>query len=152
MKNSISRFEWLQDYLNIDEDIRYLKWKIRKMEAEERRWESGDLSKIHLEKNSSGAHVMDHHEEYTTRLKTLEEEQTQLLNLIDSFKGYENDILKLRYIDGMCLEDIAEELGYSYETIRAKHAELHRRLDYLDEWERNRIRFENRYDSGIEGI
>jgi hypothetical protein len=30
-----SGFDWLKDYLSIDEDIRYLKWKINKMKAEE---------------------------------------------------------------------------------------------------------------------
>ena len=147
-----SRFEWLQDYMKLDDEIRYLEWKIRKAKAEEDRWENGDLSRVHLEAGSKGAHVLDHIDEYQKALMECKAEQYDLLKLIDTFTGYENQILKLKYVDGMTLEEIAERLGYSYETVRAKHAELHRRLDFIDTWEDERRRFEDRYDSGIAGI
>jgi uncharacterized protein YjcR len=52
----------------------------------------------------------------------------------------------MKYVQGMSLEDIADKLGYSYETIRAKHAELHRRLNWIDELEEQRRQLENRLD------
>lgn len=152
MKSGVSRFDWLQDYLNIEEDIRYLKWKIMKLKAEEERWACGDLANVHLESGSNGSHVLDRLNEYQAQLKTLLDEQKQLIEIVDSFHGYENDILRKKYIEGKTLEEVADELGYSYETVRAKHAEIHRRLDYLDEWEKKKFRFENRYDSDIKGI
>ncbi|EPC30996.1 phage protein [Lacticaseibacillus paracasei subsp. paracasei Lpp223] len=84
--------------------------------------------------------------ELQTKLTECKAEQYDLLKLIDSFSGYENQILKMKYVQGKSLEEIAAELGYSYETVRAKHAELHRRLDWIDEWEDRRTRLENRLD------
>lgn len=141
-----SRFAWLQDYLELDDEIRYLEWKIRKAEAEEARWAGGDLAKLHLEKGSKGAHVTDQLDRLHPQLTECKAEQYDLLKLIDSFSGYENQILKMKYVQGMTLEAIADKLGYSYETVRAKHAELHRRLDWIDDWEQRKVELENRMD------
>ena len=37
----------------------------------------------------------------------------KLKKLVSTFKGLENRILKLKYIDGMTLERVADELNYS---------------------------------------
>ncbi|MBU5324058.1 sigma factor-like helix-turn-helix DNA-binding protein [Lacticaseibacillus paracasei] len=142
-----SRFEWLQDYLELDDEIRYLEWKIRKSNAEVNRWSEGDLSRLHVSgSDSRAAHVGEEVPELQTKLTECKAEQYDLLKLIDSFSGYENQILKMKYVQGMSLEDIADKLGYSYETIRAKHAELHRRLNWIDELEEQRRQLENRLD------
>lgn len=146
LSKTVSRFDWLKDYLSIDEDIRYLKWKINKMKAEEERWSVGDLSHVHLEAKSTGSHTMDNYEKYQSQVKELIHEQNELLALIDTFKGYSNDILRLKYIEGKTLEEIAEILGYSESAIQRKHAELHRCLDWLDHWEETKYKFENRFD------
>lgn len=59
-----------------------------------------------------------------------------LILLINTFKGIESQILKKKYVEGKTLEEIAEELNYSYSHIKAKHAELRRRLDFIDEYEK----------------
>jgi len=141
------RFEWLRDYLDYEDEIRYLQWKIRKAKREEWRWASGDLAKLRLEGESHGSHVMDEVPEYQSALDKCEQQRSELLELVGSFQGYENDILRLKYIEGMTLEEIAEELPYSYDSIKRKHAELHRRLDYLDEFEQRKRDFEDRLDS-----
>ena len=142
-----SRFECLQEYLELDDEIRYLEWKIRKSNAEVDRWSEGDLSRLHVSgSDSRAAHVGEEVPELQTKLTECKAEQYDLLKLIDSFSGYENQILKMKYVQGKSLEEIAAELGYSYETVRAKHAELHRRLDWIDEWEDRRTRLENRLD------
>lgn len=132
------RFEWLKDYLDLDDEIRFLTWKIRKAQNEERRWTTGDLKNVRLERDSKGSHVMDHVPEYEDALRDCKAEQYDLLQLINTFSGYENQILKLKYVEGLSLEEVAERLDYSYETIRAKHSELHRRLDFIDAWEEQR--------------
>lgn len=142
-----SRFEWLQDYLELDDEIRYLEWKVRKSGAEVDRWSVGDLSKLHASGSGSrAAHVGEELPELEAKLTECKAEQYDLLKLIDSFSGYENQILKMKYVQGMSLEEIADKLGYSYETIRAKHAELHRRLNWIDELEEQRRKLENRLD------
>ncbi|WHQ77630.1 sigma-70 family RNA polymerase sigma factor (plasmid) [Latilactobacillus curvatus] len=140
------RFEWLKDYLDLDDEIRYLSWKIRKAKNEEARWTSGDLKNIKLEAGSKGAHVMDKVPEYENALRDCKAEQYDLLQLVNTFKGYENTILKLKYVDGMNMYDIADQVGYSYETVRTKHAELHRRLDFIDDWEDRKNELESRMD------
>lgn len=137
----------MQDYLELDDEIRYLEWKIRKSSAEVDRWSVGDLSDLHVSgSDSRAAHVGEELPELHAKLTECKAEQYDLLKLIDSFSGYENQILKMKYVQGKSLEEIATDLGYSYETVRAKHAELHRRLDWIDEWEDRRTRLENRLD------
>lgn len=145
--SSKSRFEWLHDYLELNDEIRYLEWKIRKAKAEEDRWSSGDLAHLHLQQGSKGAHVMDNVPKYEADLRECKNEQQALLELIDKFSGYENQLLKLKYVDGLTLEKVAEKLGYSYSAIRKTHAELHRRLDFIDKWEKDKEAFSNRHDT-----
>ena len=103
-----SRFEWLQDYLELDDEIRYLEWKIRKSNAEVDRWSEGDLSRLHVSgSDSRAAHVGEEVPELQTKLTECKAEQYDLLKLIDSFSGYENQILKMKYVQGKSLEEIA---------------------------------------------
>lgn len=138
------RFEWLKDYLDLDDEIRFLSWKIRKAQNEERRWTTGDLKNVRLERDSKGSHVMDNVPEYEAALTECKAEQYDLLQLINTFSGYENQLLRLKYVEGLSLEEVAERLGYSYETIRAKHSELHRRLDFIDDWEEQRDQLDSK--------
>lgn len=149
MPASRHRFEWLRDYLEYDDEIRYLRWRIRKAKLEEERWAGGDLANIRLECGSHGAHVMDKVPGLEKELTYNERQQKELLELVDTFDGCDNDILKLKYIDGLTLEEISDELPYSYDWVKRRHAELHRRLNFLDEYEQRRYEFENRLDSGV---
>lgn len=92
---------------------------------------------------------MDNYEEYQKQVEKLQQEQKALLALVNTFKGYSNDILRLKYIEGKTLEEIAEILGYSESAIQRKHAELHRCLDWLDHWEETKEQLENRLDYQI---
>lgn len=146
-----SRYEWLQEYLDLEERCRYLRWQIRKVKREEQRWEDGDLSRLRINGRSRGAHVLDQLPPLQAELDDHETERAELLDLIDSFHGYEHEFLKLRYIDGMTLDDIANdpEFPYGVDWVRQKSAELHRRLDFLDQWEDHKRQFEDRLDVTI---
>ncbi|WP_334427209.1 MULTISPECIES: sigma-70 family RNA polymerase sigma factor [unclassified Levilactobacillus] len=146
-----SRYEWLQEYLDLEERCRYLRWQIRKVKREEQRWEDGDLSRIRLNKRSRGAHVLDQLPPLQAELDDCESDRKELLELVDSFHGYEHDFLKMHYIEGMTLEDIADDPSFPYgiDWIYKKSAELHRRLDFLDQWESNKQEFEGRLDVEI---
>lgn len=132
----IIKFQWLKDYQELDEEIAYLKWNVRKTKLELSRWEEGDLSKVFLERDSKGSQVEVNIDKIEELLNEKIETQKSLVVLIDTFKGMESQILKKKYVEGKTLELIAEELNYSYSHIKAKHAELKRRLDFIDEYEK----------------
>lgn len=50
--------------------------------------------------------------------------------MVDKFQGLEQEILKLKYIEGLTLESIAKEKGYGYQYIKNKHAEIMRRIKF----------------------
>lgn len=106
------------------------------------RWEEGDLVKVRLTNESRGAHVEEAITKIESDLMFREELKASLMLLIDTFKGNENQILKKKYVEGKTLEVIAEETNYSYSYIRKRHAELRRRLDFLDDWEAAKSKYQ----------
>lgn len=133
----IIKFQWLKDYQETEERIAYLKWNIRRTKYELERWEdSTDLGKVFLVKESKGSKVEETLQLLENELIFREEMRASLIILISTFKGLENQILKMKYVEGRTLESIAEEMNYSAGYIRQKHAELRRRLNFIDEWEK----------------
>lgn len=130
-------FEWLQEYEQLDHDIKYLKWNLLKTKNELLRRTEGDLSNDHLVKGSKGAKVEESIKQIESDLKWRVQAQRDLKELVNSFDGIEEQILRKKYIDGQTLEEIAdaEDVHYTISYIRKKHAELHRRLDFLDKWD-----------------
>lgn len=106
------------------------------------RWEEGDLINVKLTRESKGANVEEALDKLENELKFKEEMKASLILLINTFKGKENKILKMKYVDGKSLEDVAEELNYSSGYIRQKHAELRKRLDFLDDWEETKRKYD----------
>ena len=129
------RFQWLKDYQELEEQILYLKWNLNKSNLELRRWTSGDLSNVRLEKNSRSSSLEENIGKIVNEIALLETQKEELILLIESFKGVENEIVKMKYIQEMNLEDIAEETGYSASYIRKKHAEIRSKLNFLDDYE-----------------
>lgn len=68
-------------------------------------------------------------------LKLLNEQKEEMLTILETFKGIDNQIVKMKYIDGMKLEDIAEKIGYAPSYVRQRHAEIRKTLNFLDEYE-----------------
>lgn len=60
------------------------------------------------------------------RIERLEKERDEIVQMVDKFKGLDQQILKLKYIDDLTLEAIADETGYTYQYIRSRHAEIMR--------------------------
>ncbi|CUB57444.1 hypothetical protein BN2127_JRS10_04125 [Bacillus subtilis] len=55
-----------------------------------------------------------------------------LKQIIGKFKGLDHQILKMKYIDGMTLEQIAYDLDYSPYYIKRKHAEIRKVIQFVD--------------------
>ena len=107
------RFQWLKDYQDLEEQLLYLKWNLNKSKLELIRWTTGDLSKVRIEKNSRSSLLEENITQIENEIELLEEQQKEMLVIIQSFKGVENEIVRMKYIEGLTLEEIVEETGYS---------------------------------------
>lgn len=127
-------FDWLKDYQKLEERIAYLDYNLDKTKAELKRWISGDLRDVRLTAESDGAKVEEHLEAIEYELAHKMNAMYDLKYLISKFTGLENRILKMKYVDGMTLEQIAFDLHYSTGYIRRKHAEIRKIVKFLDEF------------------
>lgn len=127
-------YEWLKDYQQLEQDIAYLEFNLEQTERELKRWVQGDLYGVKLQHDSDGAKVEDNIERIKNDLAFKNEQRNKLIELVNTFKGLDNKILKLKYIDGMTLDEVAEKLNYSSSHIRKKHAELVRTIKFVDDY------------------
>jgi DNA-directed RNA polymerase specialized sigma subunit len=125
-------FEWLKNYQQLEEEIAFLEYNLENTEAELDRWIHGDLQYVRLTEGSQGGKVEESIEQIKKELAFKNGQRDKLLNLVGKFKGLEHQILKLKYVDGMNLEEIAEELSYSTSHIKKRHAELARLINFMD--------------------
>ncbi|WP_026581032.1 MULTISPECIES: hypothetical protein [Bacillaceae] len=126
-------YEWLRDYQKLEEEITYLEFNLEQTERELKRWMiGGDLSGIQLQPDSKGAKVEEIIEKIKVDLQFKREQMKKLLCLVDKFKGLDHKILKMKYVDGMTLETIAEDLNYSASYIYKKHAEIIRMIKFAE--------------------
>lgn len=127
------KYQWLLEYQELDEQIYLLKWKIKKSELELSRWVEGDLANIKLKKDSLASNLEKNIERDIELLNQKEKSMKSLMDMISKFKGLDNKILKMKYINGMSLKDIAEELNYSYQHIMNKHAQIVKVIHFFEE-------------------
>lgn len=132
------RFQWLKNYQDLEEQILFMKWNLNKSRLELDRWVNGDLANVRLEKNSRSSSLEENIKIIENELDLLEKEKIELLELIDSFSGVDNQIIKLKYIDNMDIYDIADVTGYSVSYIRKRHTEIRKTLSFVDEYEARR--------------
>lgn len=138
------RFQWLKDYQELDEQILYLKWNLNKSKLELNRWVNGDLADVRIEKNSRSASLEENIQKIENEIEILEEQRQEMLAIINSFKGIDNEIIRKKYVEGCSLEIIAEEIGYSASYVRQRHADIRKTLNFLDEYEMNKIDRQNK--------
>ncbi|MDT2981872.1 hypothetical protein [Enterococcus casseliflavus] len=132
------RFQWLKNYQDLEEQILFMKWNLNKSRLELDRWVNGDLANVRLEKNSRSSSLEENIRIIENELELLEKEKVELMELIDSFSGADNQIVKLKYIGDMDVYDIADETGYSVSYIRKRHTEIRKTLSFVDEYEARR--------------
>ncbi|MEB6147375.1 hypothetical protein [Enterococcus casseliflavus] len=132
------RFQWLKNYQDLEEQILFMKWNLNKSRLELDRWVNGDLANVRLEKNSRSSSLEENIRIIENELELLEKEKIELMELIDSFSGADNQIVKLKYIEDMDVYDIADETGYSVSYIRKRHTEIRKTLSFVDEYEARR--------------
>ncbi|AFQ18729.1 hypothetical protein P9Y62_14830 [Bacillus thuringiensis] len=126
-------FDWLKDYQKLEERIAYLDYNLDKAQAELKRWVSGDLRDVRLTAESEGAKVEERIEAIEYELANEMNAMYDLMELVNKFKGLDNQILVKKYIYGMTLEQIACDLNYSPNYIKRKHAEVRKIIKFVDD-------------------
>ncbi|HDR6286492.1 TPA: hypothetical protein QCU33_002480 [Bacillus cereus] len=123
-------FDWLKDYQKLEERIAYLDYNLDKTKLELKRWVSGDLRNVRLTAESEGGKVEERIEAIEYELAHKLNDMYKLKKLIRTFKGLENKIAYYKYVEGMTLEKVAEELNYSPQYIYNKHAAMREKVEY----------------------
>ncbi|MCU5203390.1 sigma-70 RNA polymerase sigma factor region 4 domain-containing protein [Bacillus paranthracis] len=120
----------LKDYQMLEEEITYLEYKLNRIHAELKRqskW-GQDILSINTG-NEETEKILDQ----LRKQLTFKKEQLQRLDdILSNFKNLEQQILKLKYIDGMTLEGIGFKLNYSTHYIKVKHAEIMKRIKFAE--------------------
>lgn len=126
-------FEWLRDYRKLEEEIVYLEFNLDRSKRELKRWVGGDLSNLKLTTESNGARLEEIIEAAEYELAHKMNDVFDLKKLINTFSGLEYKILYRKHVEGKTLEVIANELNYSTNYIKMKHATIMRMMQYADE-------------------
>lgn len=129
------KFRWLKDYQELEEHLLYLRWNLNKSKLELHRWVYGDLSGVRLERNSRSSSLEENIQKIEEEIERLEMQKSEMIFLVETFKGMDNDIIRMKYIEDMCLEDIAEEIGYSISHVRKRYTEIRKTLNFIDDYD-----------------
>lgn len=126
-------YEWVTSLIAIDQELFEIRLSLDLNENELYRWqnysnEDGDLAKhqTFLTALQKQARLKEVIESLATREEQLKKQRQDIIDTIEKFQGLDQRILKMKYVDGMTLEAIAAETGYTYQYIKNKHAELMR--------------------------
>lgn len=129
-----STYEWLEQYLNVQQEIRLLEWNLRRTKLELSRWRDGDLQHVETNEHSKSSHL----EETITELQRQIDEDKELLSqldeLVNTFDDTISQVVYLHHCKGMTLEEVAEAVGYSYGQTRKYHAEAIKSMNFLDKF------------------
>lgn len=106
-------------------------------EKELARWSNyvdtdGDLAKhqTFLTSLEKQARLKEEISSLNQRVERLAKERKEIIEMVEKFKGLNQQILKMKYIDGLTLEAIADETGYTYQYIRSRHADIMRMIKF----------------------
>ncbi len=124
-------YEWVTTLMAIDQELYELQLALDLNETELHRWQNysnndGDLAKHHtfLTALQKQARLKEVIESLGTREEELRKQRQDIIDTIEKFQRLDQRILKMKYVEGMTLESVAEETGYTYQYIRSRHADI----------------------------
>ena len=126
-------FEWLNDYKVLKRQLIYKQDKLEAAKSELWRWTHGDLQEVRLSKDSIASGLEQHIMNLHAEVSVLNTRLDNLNKMISKFDDLDSMILRMKYIDGLSLYEIAEETAYSYDHIRRKHSILMKSIKLFDE-------------------
>ena len=116
---------WIDAYQNLQAKRELELFQIRRCKSELKRWSSDTFKGGDLAKNADAVTSLSNTERIQTeihihkeRLAVINQEIDELDSIINKFTGLDNKIAYLRIVKGHSLNEIANELGYSYEYIK----------------------------------
>lgn len=132
------KYQWLADYKELEEKLIYLKWNLNKSKLELIRWVEGDLAGIKLEKGSRSASLEEKIKFIEQEIVETTDQIEELKDIVSNFDDLDVQIIRMKHIEKMTLERIAEEINYSSSYIKQRHAAIVRTLKFLDEYNKRK--------------
>lgn len=118
-------YEWLIGYQKLEQEIYYLEWELETYKTELERWcDPTDLGRYALTKESKSSKLEEIIRDHEWRLAFKINRKHELEKIIYGFKGLDQHILRMKYVDGLTLKEIAKELNHGYGYIRNKHRDI----------------------------
>lgn len=116
-------YEWLNSYQEIENKIGYLGFEVERYKEELKRWcNSEDLGRYALVKESRASKIEEIIQQYEWDLAHEMNTLFDLKKVIYGFKGLNHHILRMKYVEGLTLKEIAKELDYSIDHIKKRHS------------------------------
>ncbi len=125
-------YEWLKDYQFLEQETDYLEFELERYKKELKRWTYGDLQNVQLTDQSKASQLEQIIERKQHELAHKMNDLYDAKKLISLFKGLDNKILYLKYVEGMKLIDIADRLNLSPNYIYSKHAEIIKMIKFAN--------------------
>lgn len=128
-------YEWLSKYQEWEQKIALLEWELEVYQKELKRWENkDDLGRYSLVKESKASKLENIIADLEYKLGALMNQLYDLKKVIYSFRGIEQHILRMKYVEGLTLKEIADELGYTYDHIRRKHSKILNKVGFKEKY------------------
>lgn len=128
-------YEWLSKYQEWEQKIALLEWELETYKEELKRWENpDDLGRYSLVKESKASKLEDIIANLEYELALQMNYKFDLRKVIYSFKGIEQHILRMKYVERLTLKEIANELGYSYDYLRRKHGKILNKIEFKEKY------------------
>lgn len=116
-------YEWLNSYQEIENKIGYLEFEVERYKEELKRWcNSEDLGRYALVKESRASKLEEIVLQYEWDLAHEMNILYDLKKIIYGFKGLNHHILRMKYVEGLTLKEIAKELDYNIGYIKNRHS------------------------------
>lgn len=116
-------FEWLNGFQKLEQQIYYLDWELETYKSELRRWcDPDDLGRYSLTKDSKASKLESIIENHELRLAYAIDDMFNLRKIIYGFEGLDQHIMRMKYVEGLTLKEIAKELNHGYTYIRKRHS------------------------------
>lgn len=127
-------YEWLNSFQEIENRISYLEFEVERYKEELKRWcNSEDLGRYALVKESRASKIEDIIAGYEWDLAHEMNTLHDLKAVIYGFKGLNHHILRMKYVEGLTLKEVASELGYNAGYIKNRHSAVLKGLKSRDQ-------------------
>lgn len=131
---NLKQFDWLEQYLDIQQQMIDYELEIKRTKLELIRWQSGDLKAVEINSRSKSAHLEETIEKLTGWINQDKGLLVELDKLVARFDTLDNQIMYLNHCKDYTLMQVAEQLGYEHNYVRQEHASIMKRIDFMNDY------------------